>query len=59
MTDDPKTPHQRRPVPIPKADAPDGETKPHRMTVEELVAGMTPDNEPLFKDDWPVGEEII
>jgi hypothetical protein len=61
MTDDTKKPHRRRPVPIPEAGSdvrPDGR-KPRRLTIEELVAGMTRDNEPLWEDDWPVGDEII
>jgi antitoxin MazE len=30
-----------------------------RFTIEELVAGMTPDNEHLLEDDGPVGGELI
>ena len=30
-----------------------------RFTIEELVAGMTPDTEHLLEDDGPVGEELI
>jgi hypothetical protein len=29
------------------------------MTLEELLAGMTPDEKPLFEDAWPMGEELI
>jgi len=35
------------------------DTKTCRFTIEELVAGMTPENEHPLKDDWPVGEELI
>jgi hypothetical protein len=34
-------------------------TKTRRFTIEELVAGMTPENEHPLEDDWPVGEELI
>jgi antitoxin MazE len=30
-----------------------------RFTIEELVAGMTPDNEHPLEDDGPVGDELI
>jgi antitoxin MazE len=30
-----------------------------RFTIEELVAGMTPENEHPLEDDGPVGEELI
>jgi hypothetical protein len=36
------------------------EDKPRRrFTLEELLAGMTPDKKPFFEDDWPVGQELI
>jgi hypothetical protein len=35
------------------------EIKKRRFTAEELVAGMTPENEHPLEDDWPVGEELI
>jgi hypothetical protein len=35
------------------------DTKQRRFTIEELVAGMTPQDEPLLEDDWPIGEELI
>jgi hypothetical protein len=35
------------------------DTKKRRLTIEELVAGMTPDKEHPLEDDWPVGEELI
>jgi len=35
----------------------DGKTR--RFTIEELVAGMTPENEHPLEDDSPVGEELI
>jgi hypothetical protein len=31
----------------------------NRFTIEELVAGMAPENEHPLEDDWPVGEELI
>ncbi|MGH7094357.1 MAG: AbrB/MazE/SpoVT family DNA-binding domain-containing protein [Stellaceae bacterium] len=30
-----------------------------RFTIEELVAGMTPEHSDLMEDDWPIGEELI
>ncbi len=30
-----------------------------RFTIEELVAGMTPENEHPLEDDGPVGDELI
>lgn len=30
-----------------------------RFTLEELVAGMTPDKEHLLDDDSPLGDEVI
>jgi hypothetical protein len=30
-----------------------------RFTLEELVAGMTPETEHPLEDDGPVGEELI
>ena len=30
-----------------------------RFTIEELVAGMTPENEHALEDDGPVGDELI
>ena len=30
-----------------------------RFTIEELVAGMTPDNEHPLEDDGPIGDELI
>jgi len=30
-----------------------------RFTIEELVAGMTPENDHLLEDDGPVGDELI
>jgi hypothetical protein len=29
------------------------------MTIEELLAGMTPDNQHPLEDDGPVGEELL
>jgi hypothetical protein len=45
---------QKRPVDEEPRDKPR-----RRFTLEELLAGMTPDKKPLFEDDWPVGEELI
>jgi len=30
-----------------------------RFTIEELVAGMTPENEHALEDDGPIGDELI
>lgn len=30
-----------------------------RYTIEELVAGMTPEGSEFMEDDWPMGEELI
>jgi antitoxin MazE len=30
-----------------------------RFTIEELVAGMTPERSEFMEDDWPMGEELI
>ena len=30
-----------------------------RFTIEELVAGMTPENEHVLEDDGPIGDELI
>jgi antitoxin MazE len=30
-----------------------------RFTIEELVAGMTPENEHPLEDDGPIGDELI
>ena len=40
-------------------NSPKGTRSPHRFTLEELVAGMTPEDEHPLDDDWPVGEELI
>jgi len=29
------------------------------FTIEELVAGMTPERSEFMEDDWPMGEELI
>lgn len=29
------------------------------FTIEELVAGMTPERSEFMEDDWPVGDELI
>ena len=30
-----------------------------RLTIEELVVGMTPERSDLMEDDWPMGDELI
>jgi antitoxin MazE len=30
-----------------------------RFTLEELLAGMTPERSEFMEDDWPMGEELI
>ena len=30
-----------------------------RLTIEELVEGMTPEPVEFMEDDWPVGDELI
>ena len=34
-------------------------SSPRRLTTEELVTGMTPENEHSLEDDGPVGDELI
>jgi hypothetical protein len=59
--DDPKTPRRRRPASVVETGSGVGQKgpKPRRMTIEELVAGMTPDKQHPLEDDWPIGEELI
>jgi hypothetical protein len=60
MSDDPKEPDGREPVPDAETDSATRDNpKPRRFTLEELLAGMTPDKKPPFEDDWPMGEELI
>jgi hypothetical protein len=37
----------------------DDTKKTRRFTIEELVAGMMPENEDPLEDDWPVGDELL
>jgi hypothetical protein len=42
-----------------RTNLPKGTHSPRRFTLEELVAGMTPETEHPSEDDGPVGEELI
>ena len=61
MSDDTKKTPRLKPEPTVESDATGGAdaSKPRRMTLEELLEGMTPDKKPQFEDDWPIGEELI
>jgi hypothetical protein len=61
MSDNAKKPPRRKPGSTAETatEVSKSRSKPYRMTLEELLAGMTPDEKPLFEDDWPMGEELI
>lgn len=62
MNDQDKRQREQDPNSNPKSEpAPSrDETKPRRMTLEELLEGMAPGEKSFWgDDDWPMGEELI